>query len=57
MIEGFIIVLAVGFVVYYLIRHPLKSIKILAGGVALLLLGLVAISAFTFGTAFILTHL
>jgi len=57
MIEGFIIILAVGFVVYYLIRHPIKSIKIIAGGVALMLLGLVAISAFTFGTAFILTQL
>ena len=57
MIEFFIIILAVGFVVYYLIRHPFKSIKILAGGVALMLLGLITISALTFGTAFILTHL
>jgi hypothetical protein len=54
MIEAFIVVLAVGFVVYYLIRHPLKSIKIIAGGVALMLLGLVAISAVTFGVVFLL---
>jgi hypothetical protein len=54
MIEGFIIILAVGFVVYYLIRHPIKSIKIIAGGVALMLLGLVTISAFTFGMVYLI---
>ena len=54
MIETFIIILAVGFVVYYLIRHHIKSIKILAGGVALMLLGLVTISAFTFGMVYLI---
>jgi hypothetical protein len=54
MIEGLIIVLAVGFVVYYLIRHPIKSIKIIAGGVALMLVGLITISALTLGTIFLL---
>ena len=57
MIESLIIVLAVGFVVYYFIRHPLKSIKILAGGVALMLLGLVAISAVTFGMIYLIQTL
>jgi len=54
MIETLIIILAVGFVVYYLIRHPIKSIKILASGVALMLLGLVSISALTFGMIYLI---
>jgi len=39
MIEVFAVVLLVGFLTYYLVRHPIKSLKVFAGGMGLLVLG------------------
>jgi hypothetical protein len=44
MLELFILVLVVGFVLYYLIRHPLKSLKYAGAGLGLMVLGIAGIS-------------
>ena len=46
MIELLIIVLVVGFIVYYMIRHPLRSMKRIGQGVGLIALGILGLSAF-----------
>ena len=43
MIEFFIIVLLTGFVLYYLMRHPLRSLKYAGIGIGLMVLGLAGI--------------
>ena len=43
MIEIIIVVLVVGFILYYLVRHPIKSIKYSAAFLGLLLLGVIGI--------------
>ena len=48
MIALLITLLAVGFCVYYLCRHPVKSAKIVGGTIGLLLLGVIGIGAFAF---------
>ena len=44
MIEFFIIVLLTGFVLYYLMRHPLRSLKYAGVGLGLMILGLIGIT-------------
>ena len=43
MIEILLIILAVGFVLYYLVRHPIKTIKYSVAFLGLLLLGVIGI--------------
>ena len=43
MIEILLIILAVGFVIYYLVRHPIKTIKYSVAFLGLLLLGVIGI--------------
>ena len=43
MIEILLIILAVGFIIYYLIRHPIKTIKYSIAFLGLLLLGVIGI--------------
>ena len=45
MLELFILVLLTGFVLYYLIRHPLRSLKYAGVGLGLMILGLAGLSA------------
>ena len=44
MIEFFIIILLTGFVLYYLMRHPLRSLKYAGIGIGLMILGLAGIT-------------
>ena len=44
MLEFFIIVLLTGFVLYYLMRHPLRSLKYAGIGIGLMVLGLAGIT-------------
>ena len=46
MIEILLIILAVGFVIYYLVRHPIKTIKYSVAFLGLLLLGALGIFGF-----------
>ena len=45
----FLIVLGIGFVTYYLVRHPIKSLKVFAGGIGLLALGSLVTFVFLYG--------
>ena len=46
MIETLLVLLAIGFVIYYLVRHPIKSFKFTFSIVGLLILGVVGICLF-----------
>ena len=46
MIEILIIVFVVGFIVYYMIRHPLRSMKRIGQGVGLFTLGILGLGLF-----------
>ena len=46
MLEAFIVIFAVGFVIYYMIRHPLTTIKRLVQALGIFLLGLLGIGIF-----------
>ena len=46
MIELIIIIFIVGFVVFYLIRHPIRSIKIIGGTLGLFALGILGMLGF-----------
>ena len=46
MIELIIVVFIVGFVVFYLIRHPIRSIKIIGGALGLFALGILGMIGF-----------
>ena len=49
MLEFLVITLIAGFGAYYLIRHPLLTLKRALQGVGLIILGLVVISLFAVG--------
>ena len=57
MIEFLIVILAIGFCIYYLFRHPLKSFKVVGGAIGLLALGLLVCALFVFLVLGILTML
>ena len=57
MIELFIILLATGFVVYYLVRHPIKSTKFIFSIMGLLILGVIGILLFIVFVTGVLTIL
>ena len=44
MLEFLIVLLITGFVFYYLMRHPLRSLKYASVGVGLLILGVLGLS-------------
>ena len=44
MLEFLIVVLLTGFVLYYLMRHPLRSLKYASIGIGLMVLGLAGIT-------------
>ena len=46
MIELLIITFVVGFIVYYMIRHPLRSMKRIGQGMGLFVLGILGMGAF-----------
>ena len=46
MLELFIITLLIGFLVYYFIRHPLRSMKRIGQVMGLLVLGVTAMGVF-----------
>ena len=46
MIELLIVVFIAGFLTYYLIRHPLRSMKRIGQGMGLFVLGILGMSAF-----------
>ena len=46
MIELFLIILFIGFLVYYFIRHPLKSMKRIGQVIGLFVLGLTSMGVF-----------
>ena len=46
MIELLIVTFIVGFLVYYMVRHPLRSMKRIGQGLGLFLLGILGMSAF-----------
>ena len=46
MIEILIIVFVVGFIIYYMIRHPLRSIKRIGQGLGLFALGILGLTGF-----------
>ena len=46
MIEFLIIVFVVGFIIYYMIRHPLRSMKRIGQGLALFTLGILGLTGF-----------
>ena len=55
MIEALLVLLATGFVLYYLVRHPIKSIKFTFQIIGLLILGVLGISLFLFLVLGVLT--
>ena len=46
MIELLIVVFIAGFLTYYLIRHPLRSMKRIGQGIGLFVLGILGLGAF-----------
>ena len=44
MIELLIIVFAGGFIIYYMVRHPLRSIKRIGQGMGLFVLGILGLT-------------
>ena len=44
MLEFFIVILLTGFVIYYLMRHPLRSLKYVGVGIGLMILGIAGIT-------------
>ena len=46
MIELLIVVFVVGFIIYYMIRHPLRSIKRIGQGMGLFVLGILGLTGF-----------
>ena len=51
MIEILLILLATGFVIYYLVRHPIKSLKYTISILGLLILGALGISLAVLGVS------
>jgi hypothetical protein len=51
--EGLLLLLAIGFLTYYFIRHPLMSISVVLKVLGLLILGTIVLSAIFVGLALI----
>ena len=48
MIEFLIVMLAIGFCIYYTFRHPAKTFKVVGGALGLLTLGILGCVLFVF---------
>ena len=46
MLEALIVIMVVGFVIYYMIRHPLRSVKRILQCLAIFALGVLGIGIF-----------
>ena len=46
MIEILIVIFVVGFILYYMLRHPLRAMKRIGQGVGLFALGILGLGAF-----------
>ena len=46
MIEFLIVMLAIGFGIYYMFRHPARSFKVVGGAIGLLALGILGCTVF-----------
>ena len=57
MIEFLIVLLAIGFCIYYTFRHPGKTFKVIGGAIGLLALGLLGCLLFVILVLGILTML
>ena len=57
MIEALLVLLATGFVIYYLVRHPIKSMKFTFSIMGLLILGVIGILLFIVFVTGVLTIL
>ena len=57
MIELVIVVFIVGFVVFYLLRHPIRSVKIITGALGLFALGILGMVGFLFMMYGVLVYL
>ncbi len=51
--EGLLLLLAIGFLTYYFIRHPLITISVILKVLGLLILGILVLGAIIFGVALI----
>ena len=52
--EFFIIILAIGFSIYWLIRHPIKSVKFIGAVLGLITLGFVGAAAAVVGLVWLI---
>ena len=55
MLTLLIILLVVGFILYYLVRHPIKSIKFTFAFLGLIILGAIGVMGFGFGISYLAT--
>ena len=55
MLTLLIILLVVGFCLYYLVRHPIKSIKFTFAFLGLIILGAIGVGAFGLGVSYLAT--
>ena len=55
MLELLIIFLVVGFVIYFLLRHPIKFIKYTFAFLGLIILGAIGVMAFGYGVVYLAT--
>ena len=55
MLELLIIFLVVGFVIYFLLRHPIKFIKYTFAFLGLILLGVIGVMGFGLGVSYLAT--
>ena len=55
MITLLIVLLVVGFCLYYLVRHPIKSIKFTFSFLGLIILGAIGVMGFGFGISYLAT--
>ena len=55
MLTLLIILLVVGFCLYYLVRHPIKSIKFTFAFLGLIVLGAIGVMGFGFGVSYLAT--
>ena len=53
MITLLIVLLVVGFIIYYLVRHPIKFFKFVFGFLGLLILGALGVTAFGYGIIYL----
>ena len=55
MITLLLVLLGVGFAIYYLVRHPIKSIKFTLAFLGLIILGAIGVGAFGLGVSYLAT--